>query len=636
MPVRVLTLTTAMLLTAVTAVGGACADPETPQVTPQPKQIERLGADVAVPGRVAVVVDREVDQPTRDLLVEVLWAAGAQQVEVVEAGSAVRAPLTVRVGSLATEDVARGLRDAGVEVPPDLPPEGYALAANGETVVLGGIDGDGVYYAAQTLRQLARDRAIAGAGVVDHPLMPLRGAIEGFYGSPWTHQERLDQLDFYGHLKMNTYVYAPKDDPYHREKWRDPYPADELAELDELVDRGTADHVRFTFALSPGLSICYSSEHDWAALTAKLQAMYDLGVRAFSLPLDDIDYTTWNCAGDEQKYGAPSQQSAGQAQVDLLNRLQKEFIDTHEGAKPLQTVPTEYSDTEDSPYKRTIREQLDERVEMMWTGVGVIPPEITVAQAEEATAVWGRKVFVWDNYPVNDFDATEGRLLLAPYAKREAGLHGQLSGIVLNPMNQASASKVAEFGAADFTWNDTAYDPARAWRAAADYLAGGDGRTTEALLAFFDLEHFAPTGDDVAWQPQAPELSRRLEEFRTTWGSGDKLGALAALRPYAGLIAGAPEQIRNGVSDEAFAADAAPWLDATDLLGAALVLTADGLTSRVDGDEEGVKAKFAEAGELARKAGEIHTIPGETRPQGPVRVGDGVLDVFLQEAPRLS
>ena len=61
--------------------------------------------------------------------------------------------------------------------------------------------------------------------------MPHRGTIEGFYGSPWTAEERLDQLAFYGRYKLNTYVYAPKDDPYHRDRWREPYPPDALAQL---------------------------------------------------------------------------------------------------------------------------------------------------------------------------------------------------------------------------------------------------------------------------------------------------------------------------------------------------------------------------------------------------------------------
>ena len=50
----------------------------------------------------------------------------------------------------------------------------------------------------------------------DYPTVSARGIIEGFYGTTWTHQDRLDQIKFYGKNKLNTYIYAPKDDPYHR------------------------------------------------------------------------------------------------------------------------------------------------------------------------------------------------------------------------------------------------------------------------------------------------------------------------------------------------------------------------------------------------------------------------------------
>ncbi|GGM43625.1 beta-N-acetylglucosaminidase [Longimycelium tulufanense] len=531
--------------------------------------------------------------------------------------------------------MAPHLRAFGVEPPTALPPEGYVLAATPHGVLLGGVDGDGVYYAAQTLRQLVSGRWIAGVGIVDYPLMRLRGAIEGFYGSPWTHGERMDQLAFYGDVKMNTYVYAPKDDPYHREKWREPYPPEKLRQLGELVRQAQDHHVRFTFALSPGLSICYSNPADFDALVAKLRALYDLGVRSFSLPLDDIEYRRWNCPGDAVRYGPPGPGSAGQAQVDLLNRVQHEFLDRKEGGRPLQMVPTEYSDVGETPYKKAIREQLDSRVEVMWTGTEVVPPAITVEQAKAAATVWGRKVFVWDNYPVNDFRATTGRLLLAPYDKREPGLHDQLSGIVLNPMNQAAASKVALFGGADFTWNDTAYDARRTHRAAANYLAGADPRVAEALLAFFDVEHLAPTGDGRPWQPQAPELARRIAEFRTAWAGGERKQAIDTLRPYAELLAAAPERIRSGVVDKAFREDCAPWLDALALWGRAFTLSLDGLRARLDGDEALAEQRFRHSAKLAGEASRIWVIPGETRPEGPVKVADGVLDVFLAEVPNL-
>ena len=317
--------------------------------------------------------------------------------------------------------------------------------------------------------------------------------------------------------------------------------------LRSLIDRAAANHVRFTFAVSPGISICYSDPADLDALVAKLDAVYQLGVRAFSVALDDIVYTRWNCDGDRTRYGAPSPEAAARAQVELLNALQRGFIADHEGAQPLQMVPTEYRGTDDSPYRRVIREQLDPAIEVMWTGSMVVPPEITVDQAAAAAGVFGRPTFVWDNTPVNDFPATEGRLILAPYDRRQPGLPAEVTGIVLNPMNQAAASKVQLIGAADFTWNDAAYDPVRAHRAAATYLAGGTGGegadpgTVDALLAFFDLENLAPTSATAGTvsQPQAPALAQQLDAFRTAWDGGDRSGAVRDCVP---MPSGWPER----------------------------------------------------------------------------------------------
>ena len=633
-------------------------DDPLPVVTPTPREMRWLGPDVPVPSDVDLITGDGVDAATTDTVTEVLRAAGARNVRMLgpDDRDGAPAPLVVDVGTLGAEPTASPLVDAGLEAPGDTPGEGYALAAftrEGGTaeVVLAGADAAGTFYAAQTLRLLltgggdgaAAPAAIAGVGVIDRPAMRHRGAIEGFYGSPWTQDERLDQLDFYGRFKLNTYIYAPKDDPYHRDRWREPYPPDLVAGLQTLIDRAAANHVRFTFAVSPGGSICYSDPADLDALVAKLDAVYRLGVRAFSIALDDIVYTRWNCDGDRSRYGAPSPEAAARAQVELLNALQRGFIAQHEGAQPLQMVPTEYRRTDDSPYRRVIREQLDPAVEVMWTGPMVVPAEITVDQAAAAAAVFGRPTFVWDNTPVNDFPATEGRLILAPYARRQRGLSAQVTGIVLNPMNQAAASKVQLVGAADFTWNDAAYDPLRSHRAAATFLAGGSGikgadpGTVDALLAFFDVENLAPTSaPGTVSQPQAPALARQLDAFRGAWDGGDRSGAVAGLRPYAQLLAGAPAVIDRGAADRAFVADARPWLDATALWGQALVATLDALDAQIAGDGAGADARFADAAALADRAAAIHTIPGETRPQGPVKVADGVLDAFIADAPALS
>jgi hyaluronoglucosaminidase len=136
-------------------------------------------------------------------------------------------------------------------------------------------------------------------------------------------------------------------------------------------------------------------------------------------------------------------------------------------------------------------------------------------------------------------------------------------------------------------------------------------------------------------QPQAPVLARQLDAFRTAWDRGDRPGAIAGLRPYAQRLAGAADAIRRGVADPGFVADAGPWLDATALWGQALVASLDALDAQVAGDDAGAQARFDEADALADQAAAIETIPGETRPQGPVKVGDGVLDEFIAGARAL-
>lgn len=207
----------------------------TPTVLPTPQRIERVGPDAPLGTKARVLTGANTDPVARDLLVEVLREHGVRPiVSPARAGAGAGGGLpTVRLGTAERPDIAAALGETRV---PEAA-EGYALRvdAGGDVahpgpgdsgdaarIALGGIDATGQYYAVQTFRQLfveGRSRpAVAGVGISDHPSMPLRGTIEGFYGSPWTHAERMDQLAFYGEVKANTYVYAPKDDPYHRDR----------------------------------------------------------------------------------------------------------------------------------------------------------------------------------------------------------------------------------------------------------------------------------------------------------------------------------------------------------------------------------------------------------------------------------
>ena len=93
--------------------------------------------------------------------------------------------------------------------------EGYYLAVNDKEIILAGNDERGTYYAIQTFAQLLKEGKLPEVEIKDYPSVRYRGVVEGFYGTPWSHQARLRQLKFYGENKMNTYIYGPKDDPYH-------------------------------------------------------------------------------------------------------------------------------------------------------------------------------------------------------------------------------------------------------------------------------------------------------------------------------------------------------------------------------------------------------------------------------------
>ncbi|MFI7382355.1 beta-N-acetylglucosaminidase domain-containing protein [Streptomyces sp. NPDC049813] len=628
---RTLKACTAAALLLAASVGAApavTADPAArprplPAVSPAPQHLARAGADLPLPGRAELVVGAATDPAARTLVTEVLKDHGVRRLDVRTEASG-RAALTVLLGPADRPDLARALR--GTAVPDHA--EGYALRAARGTLALGGTDAAGQFYAAQTLRQLATGHAVAGASVSDFPSMGLRGSIEGFYGPPWTTEERLDQMDFLGEVKSNTYVYAPKDDPYHRDKWRDPYPADKLTELGALVERAGANHVWFTFAVSPGGSICYSDPADVTALTAKLRSLYDLGVRSFSVPLDDISYTKWNCAADQAAFGDPGRGPAAKAQVGLLNALQRDFVATHDGTHPLQTVPTEYGDLTDSAYKQEIRGHLDPAVEVMWTGTDVVPPQITTAQAQQASQLFGRKVFVWDNYPVNDFGQTAGRLLLAPYDKREPGLSDHLSGLVSNPMNQEAASKLAVFTMSDFSWNDRGYDRARSARQSALHLAGGDAHLADAVQVFVDLNHMAPTFGTTPWQPQSPVLAGELDAFWTRYAT-DPAAAVRAFAPTARTLVRTPAVLRADLPDQLFLHDADRWLTATEHWGEALRQGLVALRALGAHDAQGAAAARAAMDTAADTAAHITVDPAEHHQLGPVKIADPYLQDFV-------
>lgn len=280
----------------------------------------------------------------------------------------------------------------------------------------------------------------------------VRGIVEGFYGPPWSHAARRDVISFVAERGMNAYLYAPKDDPKHRRRWREPYDEAEHAAFVDLAAHCGACGVRFGYAISPGLDIDYDSAPDRSALDSKLGRLVDAGISWFLLALDDIPLSDGL---------APRQ--AGLA-TWLFDALRNRSADA-----ALAFCPTEYVGMRPSPYLSALGAALPAEVEVMWTGPTVCSPEITAAQASAwGDALGGRPPLLWDNYPVNDGPMTPA-LHMGPYRGRDADLAEVTSGVLCNPMAQARASKVALATAAEFLLDPDSYDPDESWeRAVAD------------------------------------------------------------------------------------------------------------------------------------------------------------------------
>ena len=437
------------------------------KIVPVPKKMATTGQELQISDSVNIEGTKTADADAVKELKEFL-----QENEIQINETAKEQDTTIILGEAG--DDLKALIDAkerlNMESADKLGEEGYVMAVDrddlaGGTIVIEGKSGDGTFYGVQTLKQLTEKTSesvtVAEVVIKDEPTMTVRGSIEGFYGTPWSHKDRLSQIEFYGDQKLNTYIYAPKDDRYHREQWREPYPTTEMKRMQELIDTSKANKVDFVFSLSPGIDIRFdgaAGEADYQALVKKCQSLYDMGVRSFAIFFDDID------------------NKDGKKQAEVLNRFNKEFIQAKGDIKPLITVPTEYDSNAmkilsgSTQYTKDFASTLDKSIKVLWTGSAVVPEGIDVANAQQVKSVYGDRMGIWWNYPCTDY--IKNKLGLGPVYGLDKGLEHEVDFLVMNPMEHAELSKISLATGADYAWNTAAYDYEKSFKAAIDELYG--------------------------------------------------------------------------------------------------------------------------------------------------------------------
>src|SRR5437588_8165059 len=104
------------------------------------------------------------------------------------------------------------------------------------------------------------------------------GVIEGFYGTPWSFEEREESVVFLPARGYSFYHYAPKADLTLRERWREEAPAETMRGLARLSRLCRSKGVRFGIGLSPfEIYRSFDSEAK-AALVRKLAQLDEVGL----------------------------------------------------------------------------------------------------------------------------------------------------------------------------------------------------------------------------------------------------------------------------------------------------------------------------------------------------------------------
>lgn len=442
---------------------------------------------------------------------------------------------------------------AGDPDPAAVGPESYVLRVRAGRPAIASTTGTGMRRGLATLARLTVDGRLPELTVRDAPALPRRGVVEGFYGPPWSFEDRLGFLRFARSVALNEYVYAPKDDPYHRDRWRDHYPPERLAELGELARAAREQDVRFVYALSPALTMRFADPAEHERLAAKAEQLWGAGIRAVVLLFDDVP-TALADPADIARYGE-GPEGAGRAHGDACRRFQEGFLAAHGVREPITMCPTDYAGSARSPYRRGLAETLPDDAVVLWTGADIVVGEVRREHIDRAAASYGRRVMLWDNFPVNDFDRS--RVFLGPLLGRTTDLDGApLAGILSNPMVEAVPSRFALATAADWAWNPAVYDPA-ASSAAAVHLVAGDDPGVAALVAACS-----------SWPPSAPQDAPLAAAIEAALAGDDR--AIGRVEERGRALAGA---VRPDAAGDV-ARTLQPWLAAARDAGAALLAAA--------------------------------------------------------------
>jgi hyaluronoglucosaminidase len=292
-----------------------------------------------------------------------------------------------------------------------------------------------------------------------------RGIVEGFFGPPWSMAQRKALFEFGSKKGMNTYLYAPKDDPYHRERWRDPYPRAQWQRLSALIGQARACGVDFVYGFHPGEGLCFSAQEPVAILLRKAQRFFDAGVRSFAVLFDDIPARLAR-ARDRTRFNGSLARAEGTWLQMIKARQPASWKNVEWWICPSYYTPDPLLARVFGAFEENFLEKLSECLPLntacFWTGPRIVPQRITLPHVKQIARRIKRPLILWDNYPVNDLSMRD-ELHIGPLTGRDPHLAGSVYGYLNNPLLQEELSFIPLATCFDYAAKPLAYDPERSW-----------------------------------------------------------------------------------------------------------------------------------------------------------------------------
>lgn len=482
------------------------------EIYPTPHEITYQDKDYVIRSQVNVVYEDGIDAATKKRMTEVLESKNKQ---ISTSKQKVDGKTNILVGTYKSGGYVDGYVKSNYSVEESLFSKfgaHFVASNNGEIVILGK-DTDGAFYGITSLKHIFNQMdgsTIRNFVIKDYADTDIRGFIEGYYGIPWSNEDRMSLMKFGGDFKMTSYVFAPKDDPYHKNLWRELYPEEELAAIKEMVQVGNDSKCRFVWTAHPFMGGFNTSKVDEeiASLLKKFDQLYDAGVRQFGVLGDDV---------------GSLDRSVVIKMMNSVSAWAKEKGDVYDSV----FCPAGYNHSWQGDYSELSDYDagFPEDVKIFWTGEAVCQPveQKTLDHFKRNRLPEGaderRSPLFWLNWPVNDINGS--RLMMGKGSLLHTDINiDDLSGVVTNPMQEAEASKVAIFAVADYAWNVKSFNDDQSWADSFKYI---DQEASEELHTLAKhMSNPQPNGHGLVLA-ESEELQPLINEFKTKLANGDSI-----------------------------------------------------------------------------------------------------------------